>query len=500
MTIQKEAEITQKLSALNAELQGVTEPGQTTEALVSNISHLQLSVLDDPPSGLSEVDGQIARGEMSSADQTLMDLIAFDQYKLGKVRELEGEFDLAEKSFRLATGAEPNNILYLRALADLLTTLGKYSAAEPVYQQIVNLDKTDVEAHRDDYALALSNLAVTQMALDDNTEGLANFTEARRMASSPRSTNKLVLAWIDNDFGTLIVQNGRTGDAEQYLNEAKSIEAEYKDTAPAQYFSTLVNLADLYTFTAQFDKADAVFGEIQQFEDAKIPSYYPMRDIWLIDYANVRHYEGRESDAEEIVQNAEKSWKSELMTDHPNFIDLYGVWGDIEFWSGRARDAEIEYGRALQIALSNFGHQSVAVARYEISMSRAESAQSNIGGAQNSLNDARYILRNVRGYDRMLTSYVNRAAGELAAAGRNWEQSVVLLQSAAADFKEFLPGGHPEWVLTMYELAAAYEGAGSRAAAIGVLEETMKIAETSLKRTHPLYIKMAEMSAQLAGK
>jgi len=219
--------------------------------------------------------------------------------------------------------------------------------------------------------------------------------------------------------------------------------------------------------------------------------YYAQREFWMIDFGNVLMYEGKFEKAEAVVEEAERKWKAQLPEDHPAFVDLVGLKGDIKLWTGHADVAAIYYASSRRLAVINFGATSVQVAAGDISATRAAAAQAKIQEGKDFLEEAKKILRNSTSSDRMLRASLERAAGELAIAEGDMITGIHMLASSSNEMEELLPHGHPEWVLTMFELALAYEKNGNIESARRTLRKAEEVARASLGETSPLYEKVS---------
>ena len=237
------------------------------------------------PEQFQQAQEALAKGDTEAADALLKNAPALDDdeaaevaYQRGKLAETRIDFAVARQQFNRAVQLKPDNPLYLDSAGSILSTLGAYGEAAPLYKRALRIREKSLGPEHPDTAAGLNNLAV------------------------------------------LYRHQGRYDEAEPLYVRAvaileKALGPEHPNTA-----QSLSNLAELYRRQARYDKAEPLFERaLESTEKALGPEHNKTAQI-LNNLAGLYKSQGRYSEAETFYQRVVPD-VDDVHVPHPNDHD-----------------------------------------------------------------------------------------------------------------------------------------------------------------------------------
>jgi CHAT domain-containing protein/tetratricopeptide (TPR) repeat protein len=219
---------------------------------------------------------------------------------LARAYQVLGELDHA---FRLYQGAlvligeaiGTDNPVYLKVLnnlAFLYSERSEYSRARPLYRRILDL----YEQHEDqglEYAIALNNLARVYQNEGDFRRALGLFERARRLLEQVDGGKHPYHARALLNLGTLYMQTGEDGLAQQRLRQAVEL---LRDN-PLDHATALNNLAVLYQHTGDHRRALALFRQALQVIEKAVGTDHPSYATAQVNLSGLHREMGEDEEA-----------------------------------------------------------------------------------------------------------------------------------------------------------------------------------------------------------
>ncbi len=232
----------------------------------------------------------------------------------GRYSEAEGLYRQGLDIARMTIGdSDPDYATRLNNLANVVQLQGRYLEAEGIYRQALDIDrKTIGEAHQD-YATHLNNLA------------------------------------------TVVQAQGRYPEAEKLFRQALEIARQTIGDAHPNYASGLNNLAGVVRAQRRYPEAEGLFRQALDIDRKTIGDAHPSYAIDLSNLASVMQAQGRHLDAEAMIRLALDIDRDTIGDTHPDYaIRLNNLAGAV-LAQGRFPEAEGLYRQALAIIRNAVG-------------------------------------------------------------------------------------------------------------------------------------------------
>ncbi|MBW4467288.1 MAG: tetratricopeptide repeat protein [Pegethrix bostrychoides GSE-TBD4-15B] len=304
----------------------------------------------------------------------------------------------------------------LGRLANLYAAQGRYSEAEPLYLQALEIRRSQLGAEHPTTATSLNNLAKLYRAQGRYSEAEPLFLDAlnikRRQLGAEHPSTALSL----NNLAMLYDSQGRYSEAEPLFLDALNINrrqlgAEHPDTA-----SSLNNLAALYHFQGRYGEAEPLFLDALNIRRSQLGAEHPSTATSLNNLALLYKSQGRYGEAEPLYLDALNIRRSQLGAEHPDTAQSLNNLANLYDSQGRYSEAELLYLDALNITRSQLGAEHPDTA----------SSLNNLGAF-----------------------YVERG---------NFEAAIPLLQQSLAICERVLGDSHPNTLVPRHWLERAQAG------------------------------------------
>ncbi|MEG4581561.1 tetratricopeptide repeat protein [Microcoleus sp. MON1_C5] len=319
----------------------------------------------EPPSliPLEDLQDLIARTEQKKGlqDPSLASLYAsmgkiYDRrIESGECENFQQEYELAIDYFQkaIALQQELDRELELSSslnnLAALYQSQGRYSEAEPLYLQALEIDRRSLPEDHPSLATHLNNLAGLYKSQGRYSEAEPLYLQAVEIGRRSLPQDHPDLAIHLNNLAGLYKSQGRYSEAEPLYLQALEIDKRSLPEDHPNLANHLNNLALLYKSQGRYSEAEPLYLQAVEIDRRSLPEDHPSLAIDLNNLAGLYESQGRYSEAEPLYLQAVEIDRRSLPEDHPSLaIDLNNLAGLYES-QGRYLEAEPLYLQALEI-------------------------------------------------------------------------------------------------------------------------------------------------------
>ena len=323
----------------------------------------------EPPSliPLEDLQDLIARTEQKKGleDPSLASLYAsmgkiyYRRIKSGECENFQQEYELAIDCFKKAIALQQELDVELELssslsyLALLYESQGRYSEAEPLYLQALEIGRRSLPEDPADLASHLNNLAGLYRDQGRYSEAEPLYLQALEIDRRWLPEDHPGVAIDLNNLALLYRDQGRYSEAEPlYLQALKIVRRSLPEDHPDLAIN-LNNLALLYRDQGRYSEAEPLFLQALEIDRRSLPEDHPSLATNLNNLAALYESQGRYSEAEPLYLQALEIDKRSLPEDHPSLaIDLNNL-AAVYKSQGRYSEAEPLYLQALEIFCNN---------------------------------------------------------------------------------------------------------------------------------------------------
>ncbi len=289
--------------------------------------------------------------------------IAASLHNLAQLYHLQGRYSEAEplylqalNIYRLQFGKDhPATAISLNNLAELYRLQGRYSEAEPLYLEALGIRRLQFGEDHPDTATSLNNLGVLYAKQGYYAEAESFYIQAWQSYQSQLGLDHLHSATSLSNLAGLYNDQGRYLEAEPlYLQALQIIRSQLGRNHPTTAQS-LNNLAMAYHYQERYTEAEPLYLEALQIRQLQLGQDHPDTAQSLNNLAGLYDSQGRYAEAEPLYLQALKIRQSQLGQDHPDTAMSLNNLAALYRAQGRYTEAEPLYLQALKIKQSQFG-------------------------------------------------------------------------------------------------------------------------------------------------
>jgi tetratricopeptide (TPR) repeat protein len=268
----------------------------------------------------------------------------------GRYSEAEPLYlEALEMRRRLFTSDHPDVASSLNNLASLYKSQGKYSEAEPLYLDALEMTKRLFTGDHPDVASSLNNLAVLYRNQGKYSEAEPLYLDALEMRKRLFTGDHPYVASSLNNLASLYDSQGKYSEAEPlYLDALEMIKRLFTGDHP--YVATsLNNLASLYDSQGKYSEAEPLYLDALEMIKRLFTGDHPDVATSLNNLASLYKSQGKYSEAEPLYLDALEMRKRLFTGDHPDVATSLNNLASLYYIQGRYNEAEPLYLDALAI-------------------------------------------------------------------------------------------------------------------------------------------------------
>src|SRR6476661_2405221 len=249
----------------------------------------------------------------------------------------------------------PNLANSLNNLAELYHYQGRYSETENLYLQVLEIDRRLLPKNHPDLATHLNNLAGLYTSQGRYSEAETLCLELLEIDRRSLSENHPHLATHLNNLAGLYKSQGRYSEAEPLYLQALEIGRRSLPKDHPNLAMGLNNLAGLYRFQERYSEAEPLYLQALEIDRRSLPEDHPSLAIHLHNLAGLYRSQGRYSEAEPLCLQAVEILRSKLPENHPH---IQIVWKNyVELWQEAISKGHLTFE---QLQEHPFGEQLLA--------------------------------------------------------------------------------------------------------------------------------------------
>jgi tetratricopeptide (TPR) repeat protein len=279
---------------------------------------------------------------------------------LALLYESQGRYSEAEPLYLQAVEIDrrslpedhPSLATHLNNLALLYKSQGRYSEAEPLYLQAVEIDRRSLPEDHPSLAIDLNNLALLYKSQGRYSEAEPLYLQALEINRRSLPEDHPSLARDFNNLAGLYESQGRYSEAEPLYLQALEIGRRSLPEDHPSLATHLNNLAGLYESQGRYSEAEPLYLQAVEIDRRSLPKDHPSLASDFNNLAGLYKSQGRYSEAEPLYLQAVEINRRSLPEDHPRLATDFNNLAELYRSEGRYSEAEPLYLQAVEILRS----------------------------------------------------------------------------------------------------------------------------------------------------
>ena len=379
----------------------------------------------------------------------------------------------------------PNVALSLNNLAELYYSQGRYSEAEPLFKQALDLRKRTLAENHPLVASSLNSLAELYRRQGRYSEAEPLLKQALELRKRTLGENHPDVASSLNNLAELYKNQGRYSEAEPLLKQALELRKRTLGENHPDVASSLNNLAELYENQGRYSKAEPLLKQALELYRRLLGKNHPDVAGSLNNLAELYENQGRYSEAEPLLKQALELFKRTLGENHSLVATSLSNLAALYYRQGRYSEAEPLLKQALELRKRTLGENHPDVASSLNNLAELYENQGRYSEAEPLLKQTLELFKRTLGenHPNVATSLSNLAAVYYR-QGR-YSEAEPLLKQTLELFKRTLGENHPDVASSLNNLAELYENQGRYSEAEPLLKQTLELFRRILGENHP---------------
>ncbi|MBD2515453.1 tetratricopeptide repeat protein [Nostoc sp. FACHB-973] len=260
---------------------------------------------------------------------------------------------------RLLGENHPAYATSLNNLAGIYKSTGQYSKAELLYQQALELRKRLLGENHADVVASLNNLALLYDEQGRYDEAEPLYLRSLEIAKSLLGENHPSFALILNNLALLYYHQGRYTEAEPLSQQAIELDKQFLGEENPDVATDLHNLGLIYRAQGRYNEAESLFLQSLEVKQRVLQKAHPLLADTIYALGYLYREQGRYEEAEVLCIKALELDKLLLGENHPNVAESLNNLAEIYRATGRYIEAESFYLQALEICQRVWGVEHV---------------------------------------------------------------------------------------------------------------------------------------------
>ncbi|MFN6029822.1 MAG: tetratricopeptide repeat protein [Dolichospermum sp.] len=272
-------------------------------------------------------------------------------YNQGKYSEAEPLYlDALEMRKRLFTGDYPDVASSLNNLAGLYYKQGRHSEAEPLLLDALEMRKQLFTGDHPDVATSLNNLASLYYSQGKYSEAEPLYLNGLEMTKRLFTGDHPDVASSLNNLASFYYSQGKYSEAEPLYLDALEMRKRLFTGDHPDVASSLNNLASFYYKQGKYSEAELLYLEALEMRKRLFTGDHPDVATSLNNLALLYNNQGKYSEAELLYLEALEMRKRLFTGDHPNVASSLNNLAGLYYSQGRYSEAELLYLDALAMS------------------------------------------------------------------------------------------------------------------------------------------------------
>jgi serine/threonine protein kinase/tetratricopeptide (TPR) repeat protein len=412
---------------------------------------------------------------------------------MGNLLEMKGDYAGAEPLYREAMekrarvrGAEhPETIVSMMNLGGNLRFQGRFVDAEPMLRKALEMSKRVIGDDAKDTLTCqsvLGYLYVDEGKLAEAEPLWRETYEKGRRALGPDDPESLVWA---NNLGGLLGSMGKLAEAEGFYREAYEATRRVRGEEHPGTLTCASNLASNLARQGRFAEAEPLARKTLETRRRVLGETHPDTIMSLEGLGMMLKDEGKLAEAEPLLRATLEARRRSLGNEHPQTLASMSVLAGLFAAEGKAEESEALYRESLRAPKTVWGddHPDRLI------------VMNNLGGIllqQNRLDEAEPMLRGafearkrVSGAEHPETLIVESSLGRVLEEQGKLAEAEALFRDATAGFRKVLGNEHPNTASSLANVAGVLLHEGKPAEAEPFDREAIAAFQKRLGNEHP---------------
>ncbi|MEG3986606.1 tetratricopeptide repeat protein [Microcoleus sp. S28C3] len=286
---------------------------------------------------------------------TILGMVYDKRIKSGECENFQQEYELASEYFKKAIALQQKLDMKLELssslsyLAGLYKSQGRYSEAESLYLQALEIFRLPRHEYHPSLANPINNLAGFYKSQGRYSEAEILYLQALEIDNRYLLEDDFSLAINLNNLAVLYRSQGRYSEAEMLYLQALKIDRRPLHKGNPSLATRLNNLALLYKCQGRYSKAETLYLQALKRHRRSLPEDHTDLATNLNNLAGLYRSQGRYSEAEPLYLEALEIYRRSLPKDHPRLATGFNNLALLYKCQGRYSEAETLYLQALEI-------------------------------------------------------------------------------------------------------------------------------------------------------
>jgi tetratricopeptide (TPR) repeat protein len=296
----------------------------------------------------------------------------------GRYSEAEPLYQQAlELRKRLLGDNHPSLATSLNNLAGLYKSTGHYNKAELLYQEALELRKRLLGENHPDVAASLNNLALLYDEQGRYEEAEPLYLRSLELAKSLLGENHPSFAFMLNNLALLYYHQGRFIEAEPLSQQAVELDKRFLGEDNPDVATDLHNLGLIYRAQARYSEAESLFLQSLELKQRLLPKAHPLLADTIYALGYMYREQKRYNEAEPLCVQALEFDKHLLGENHPNVAESLNNLAEIYRVTGRYSEAKPLYEEALDICQRVWGASHPRTIAVHQNLAKLDAAMEN---------------------------------------------------------------------------------------------------------------------------
>ena len=211
-----------------------------------------------------------------------------------------------------------DEVSILNQLATMYDVMGHYAEAEPLYEEVLALQRQFLPPGHPDIAQSINDLALLYQSQSRYAEAEPLYKGVLRLLEQVLDPEHPAFATSLNNLAEFYRVQGRYEEAEPLHDEALALRRQSLPPGHPDIARSLNNLALLYKSQNRYDEAAPLYNEALAIWRQSLPPGHPDIATSLNNLAALYESQGRYNEAEPLYYEALKIYERTLGAEHPN--------------------------------------------------------------------------------------------------------------------------------------------------------------------------------------
>lgn len=386
-------------------------------------------------------------------------------------------------------GVDFDRAIFLSKLANTYVSLEKYEAAEPLFEEAIEILRRPPFNQQEDLIANLMRLGSLYETQIRHSKAISILKEALEIQKENNRKNDPNTAAILRQLAILHSKMDSYERAEKFYRESLKIMESLFGKYDVKYVNSLISLMSLHTTLDQYDKAEKIHKEIFKIYRSELDTNNTYYANYLTQSANLYREKGEYFKAEHLYEQALHLFEIQNAIDNLDYAHCLSGLAYLYIYIGRLVEAESLQQRVMYIYNKVYGSQS---REFASQFNEVAALYHSLGRFDEAENAYLFILGYYFTEDHEKNSYEYATiAYNLATLYKNVErytEAENLCKKALTSAKQLLGETHEQYALILIALADIYKNTDRLEEAERYYIEGLDILTETLSKNHLNYL------------